>query len=124
MKRTGIRAVSAKRRVQNRIRRGLADEIGRHRCMIGSPVCTGWAEHWHELVGSGTGGSRTDERNLVPCCDACNGGPCENDPRRYEFGWKVRVVDAMQGDGGLVPKRLSPLCLAALRSSMVEDHLF
>ena len=110
-RRTRIRPQSAKRRREQKTRRQLASPFPNEPCWIGLPGCTGWAEHWHELVGSGVGGSRSDKRNLCAACDACNGA-LEDRQDRYQRGLKVHTSDAKPGDGGLVPRVLSRLSLA------------
>lgn len=107
-----MRQVSKRRRSLNAERRKLAADLPDAPCRLRTPVCTGWAEHFHELVGAGVGGSVTDPRNLVPACDTCNGW-IEDRPDRYQMGWKVPAWWAVDGDRGLVPEQLSPLCLAA-----------
>lgn len=78
------------------------------RCVLAlEGVCTGRAECWHELVGAGVGGSRTDPRNIAAACGACNTA-LETHPDRYRNGWKVRSSDAVRGDGGLIPATPSP----------------
>ena len=110
-RRTRIRPQSAKRRREQKTRRQLASPYEHERCWLGLDGCTGWAEHWHELVGSGVGGSRSDPRNLCAACSVCNSGLEDRDDR-YERGLKVRTADAEPGDGGLVPRVLSRLSLA------------
>ena len=111
-RRTRIRPQSAKRRREQKTRRQLASPYEIERCAIDSPVCTGWAEAWHELVGRAQGGSITDPRNLVGCANACNGWVEDNPLEARSRGWKVPSHDAKAGKGGLVPKVLSPLSLA------------
>ena len=89
----------------------MASPFPNEPCWIGLEGCTGWAGHWHELVGSGVGGSRSDPRNLCAACSVCNSGLEDRDDR-YERGLKVRTADAEPGVGGLVPRVLSRLSLA------------
>jgi hypothetical protein len=103
---------SAKRKAEQQVRRALAGQLEGARCQLRLEVCTGGAEHWHELVGAGVGGSRTDLRNLTPACDACN-GYLEQLPDRYERGLKVRAVHAVPGRDGLVPAVAHPLAAAS-----------
>lgn len=98
-----MKTMSGRRVQEQEVRRQMADEIQGHRCMIGlDRVCTGRAEHWHELVASAHRGSRVDRRNLVPSCDACN-GHLETLPDRYDRGLKVKSWDAKPGVDGLIP---------------------
>jgi hypothetical protein len=114
LKRTGrIRPQSAKRRKVNKVRRELANDLLDEPCRIRGPVCTGWAEHFHELVGRAQGGSLTDERNLVPSCDSCNGWIEDNPAVAERNGWKVRSWDAVKGDRGLVPVKPSRIAIAS-----------
>jgi hypothetical protein len=105
-------AQSAKRRAEQKVRRELAGQLEGARCQLRLEPCTGAAEHWHELVGAGVGGSRTDLRNLTPACDACN-GHLEQLPDRYERGLKVRAAHAVPGRDGLVPAVAHPLAVAS-----------
>jgi len=112
MPRTGtLPAQSAKRRRQQADRRDLASPFQHERCWIGLPGCTGWAEHWHELVGAGVQGSRTDKRNIAASCVACNDA-IEVHPQRFELGLKVHAWNAVVGEDGLVPAEPHPLSLA------------
>lgn len=110
-RRATLAAQSPKRRRQQQVRRAAADGMAGERCRLQLEPCTGGAEHWHELVGSGVRGSRVDPRNLVPSCDACN-SHVEDLPDRYVRRLKVRSTDAIPGRGGLVPAVPHPLALA------------
>ena len=110
-RRTRIRPQSAKRRREQKTRRQLASPYEHERCWLGLDGCTGWAEHWHELVPAGRGGSRSDLRNIAAACDRCNEA-VETHPDRYSLGLKVRTADAVKGDGGLVPRKPNPFSLA------------
>ena len=118
LKRTGrLNPVSTRRRRQQHTRTRLAEPWRYTPCWLAIPgLCTGTGEHWHELVGSGVGGSRTDPRNLALACDACNSG-LEDLEERYAAGWKVRSHDAIQGEGGLVPAYPHPLALASRKET-------
>jgi hypothetical protein len=112
VKRTRIRRQSAGRRKQQAERRRLAGNTVRC-CTLRIPnVCTLYAEAWHELVGSGQTGSRTDPRNLAAACNRCNGWVEDFPEIAYRYGWKVRSSDSVPGDGGLVPAVPSPYSLA------------
>lgn len=59
-------------------------------CQVMSPVCTGYAEHLHEILPRGrAGGLRAALRDgdTVICCDACNGYISEHPVWAYEKGW-------------------------------------
>ena len=118
LNRTGdLPKTSRRRRAQQHIRTHLADPWRDTPCWLAIPgLCTGTGQHWHELVGAGVGGSRTDPRNICWACDACNGG-LEGLEERYVAGWKVRSHDAMEGDGGLVPADPHPLALASRKET-------
>ena len=112
MRQTPIKPQSAKRRAQQKIRRELAVQLPQETCWLNiDGFCTGWAECWYELVGSGVGGSRTDRRNLCASCTACNSN-LENHRDRHARGWKVKTADAKPGKDGLVPRVLSRYSLA------------
>jgi hypothetical protein len=108
-----VRAQSAKRRQQQKQRRQLANQLGDRPCSLKVPnVCTFWAEAFHELVGAGQGGSRTDPRNISPACHRCNGF-CEDQPEiAVRFGWKVPGWDSERTETGRVPIRPNPYSLA------------
>jgi hypothetical protein len=111
VKRTPIRRQSAGRRRQQAERRRLAGDTVRC-CVLRVPnVCTFYAEAWHELVGAGQSGSRTDPRNLAAACNRCNGFVEDQPEVAYRYGWKVRSCDAVRGEGGLVPAVPSPYSL-------------
>lgn len=113
MRRTGPpKPQSAKRKADNETRRELAFHFPHEPCWIRSPVCTGWAEHWHELVGRSQEGSITDRRNLCAACRWCNGWIEDHPAEARSRGWKVPAQEAKDGDGGLVPKVLSRFSLA------------
>ena len=113
MKRTGPpKPVSDKRRAKNDVRREEAFHFPHERCWIGSPVCTGWADAWHELVGRAHTGSITDKRNICAACNRCNRWIEDHPTEARRQGWKVPAYEAMPGDGGLVPKVLNPFSLA------------
>lgn len=101
-RRTRIRGQSARRRQEQTVRAALPHEHLGARCRLALDGCTGDAEHFHELVGAGVGGSRVDRRNLVPACDACN-SLIETLPDRHQRRLKVRSTAAKPGVGGLVP---------------------
>lgn len=81
-------------------------------CRIPSPVCTGRADAFHELVGRIQGGSKVDPRNLVPCANTCNTWIEDNPSVAQLKGWKVPAWQATVGHGGLVPAVPSPLTIA------------
>ncbi len=113
MKRSPIRPQSAKRRRVNRARWELAADHLDEPCRIRSEVCTGWAEHFHELVGRRQGGSLTDPRNLVPSCDRCNGWIEDYPELARDNGWKVHQAQSMRAeDGFAVPINPNPLAIA------------
>lgn len=99
----------------DRERSALHAAAGHNVCALKIPgVCTFYRQGWHELVGRAQGGSKTDPRNLAPACNACNGW-CEDNPTvAYRNRWKVRQVDAVVGDRGLVPASPNPFSLAEL----------
>ncbi len=100
------------RREQRTIRTRLAEPWLGTACWLAIPdTCSGVGQHWHELVGAAQQGSRVDPRNICWACDACN-GRLEGRTDRYERGYKVRSTAGERGDGGLVPKLLSPFSLA------------
>lgn len=103
---------SSRRRQEQTVRAALAHEHLGARCRIGSDVCTGDAENFHELVGRAQGGSIIDRRQLVPCCQRCNSWIEDHPTVAYANGWKVRQVDAKPGAGGLVPAVPHPLAIA------------
>lgn len=107
-----VKPMSDKRRAQQADRRQLASPYQHERCWVGAPECTGWAEAWHELVGAAQGGSRTDPRNLVACCNACNRWIEDHPLRARRRGWKVAHTRAVDGVDGLVPAEPNPLSLA------------
>lgn len=111
-RRRGLRRTSAKRDAQQAVRRKLGGAYRHARCRLLTPVCTGRAEAFHELVGRGQTGSIVDERNLVPACNRCNGWAEDNPADAYVLGIKLRSHDATPGDGGLVPAEPHPLAIA------------
>jgi hypothetical protein len=42
-------------------------------CEACTPVCTGLGHHGHERRKASSGGSRTNPRNVLWCCNSCNG---------------------------------------------------
>ena len=106
-----MRWQSDKRRAEQQVRREIAFHYPHERCWVGLEGCTGWAEAWHELVGSGQGGSRSDPRNLCASCNHCN-RMIERLDDRFELGLKIHTSKATKGDGGLVPEDPHPLSLA------------
>lgn len=65
-------------------------------CQIVSPVCTGTAEHIHEILSRGrAGGLKAALRDgeTVPACDACNGYVSENPVWAREQGWLISAKD-------------------------------
>lgn len=111
-RRSPVRAVSPKRRKQQKKRWELAADYLGAPCRLATPVCTGAAEHWHEIVGAGRGGSRTDRRNITPACDRCNSWVEDNPNAAYMAGMKMPVWEAKPGDGGLVPDPDNSLAIA------------
>lgn len=107
-----MRTTSSRRRQELDVRAVLAHEYLGAPCRLKLEVCTGAAEHWHELVASGQGGSKIDRRNIVPSCDACN-SYLETLPDRYDRRLKVRSWDAVPGVDGLVPALPHPLAIAS-----------
>lgn len=107
-----MRAVSKKRQKVNRRRWQLAYDYIDADCRLHTPVCTGKAEHFHELVGRAQGGSTVDPRNLTPACDRCNGWVEDNPAISRKYGWKVPSWQAARGDGGLVPEFRSGFAIA------------
>jgi hypothetical protein len=87
VKRTPIRAVSAKRRAENRVRR--AAELALYEA---SPFCalcgkSGIELHGHERLGRAQGGDPTKPDVLL--CNSCN-TLCEDQPRIAALnGWKI-----------------------------------
>ncbi len=77
-------------------------------CQIGSPVCTGYVEHLHEIYPRGRAGglpaSLRDGPAPVGACDPCNGYVSANPVWAREHGWLVRVSDVRDAehpvDGG------------------------
>lgn len=116
-RKTVLNPQSAKRKVQQAIRRALAGPLHGEPCVLALPVCTGRAEHWHELVPSGRGGSRIDPRNISPSCDACNSLVEDTPTQATARGMKVPTREAMDGEGGLVPIHPNPYSLAHLRGA-------
>ena len=115
MRRTRLKHQSAARRVEQAIRRSLAEQLGRPPCTIRIlNVCTGQAEAFHELVGAGQGGSRVDRRNIAPACNRCNQTIEDRPAEAYREGWKVRRSDAVEGEHGLVPAHPNPRSVAAI----------
>lgn len=112
MRRTRIKPVSDKRRQVNRARRKLAADHLDEPCRLHTPVCTGWAEHFHELVSRGQGGSLTDGRNLVPSCDACNGWVEDNLQEAYMRGVRYPSWESQLGVEGRVPDPANVLAIA------------
>ena len=116
LKRTGrLNPMSARRRKVNAERRRAAESLDGEPCWLTTVVCTGQAEHWHELVGRAQGGSLVDPRNLVPACDRCNGWVEDHPETAAALGYKVRAFDAVPGERGLVPAVLSPYAVAYWR---------
>jgi hypothetical protein len=87
VKRTQLRAVSAKRRADNRVRR--AAELALYEAEPWCAMCgRGNVElHGHELLGRAQGGDPTKPDVLL--CNRCN-ELCESEPRIAALnGWKI-----------------------------------
>jgi hypothetical protein len=93
--RTPIKAVSDKRRAENRERAAMADRLwpdrreGTVMCGCGRPECSRPAADLNEILPRGRGGSITDEANVVPlsreCHDELTFRPAS------ELGWAYRA---------------------------------
>ena len=112
MKRTPINPESDRQKLRRAERRQLASPFEHERCWVGTPVCTGWAEAWHELVGRAQLGSTVDPRNLCAACLRCNSYIEDNPTEARARGWKVPRHRAMEGVDGLVPAEPSPYALS------------
>lgn len=70
-------------------------------CQIMSPVCTGTAEHLHEVLPRGRAGGLKAALRLAPAidaCDPCNGYVMENQVWARERGFLVSLKDLRAGD--------------------------
>lgn len=111
-RRCGLRRTSPRRDADQDVRRRLSAGYEHAACRLLTPVCTGRAEAFHELVGRAQTGSIVDPRNLTPACNRCNSW-CEDNPAdAYVLGIKVRSHDAAPGERGLVPAEPHPLAIA------------
>ena len=77
---------------------------GTEPCQIVSPVCTGYAEHLHEILTRGRAGgleaALRDGPPPVVACDACNGYVGENPVWAAENGWLVSNRKGERRDDG------------------------
>lgn len=109
-----MRRQSKARQRQQVERRRIVARLGDVPCALRTSVCTGRAEALHELVGAAQGGSRTDRRNVSPCCSRCNSYIEDNPNMAYVNGWKVRREHGQRGDNGLVPAVPSRYAVATI----------
>jgi hypothetical protein len=68
-------------------------------CQIMSPVCTGTAEHLHEVLPRGRAGGLKASLRLAPAveaCDACNGWVMEHQVWARERGFLVSLKDVQK----------------------------
>ena len=95
-RRKPIKAVSDRRRVENKVRRAMADARwpdGPPKCVV--PWCPNRADDLHEVLSRARGGSITDEGNTVPLFRGCHTVITYTEPQwAYEFGllkhsWEV-----------------------------------
>lgn len=108
-----MKATSDRRRTDGAARTQLARRYAGVGCRLATPVCTGRAQHLHELVGRAQGGSILDVRNLVPAADVCNSWVEDHPAEAYTAGWKVRRFQAIPGFGGLIPATPHPLAIGS-----------
>jgi hypothetical protein len=85
-KRSPVKAVSDRRRKENRERTKLIKALsadGRPLCAWPGP--SHWADDLHEVLTRGRGGSITDEGNVRPLCREHHDLVTAEDPRAYEY---------------------------------------
>lgn len=96
VRRTPLKPVSAKRAVENRQRRKMADERwpdGPPKCAV--PNCHRLADDLHEVLSRARGGSITDPTNTVPLCRGCHTVITDTEPEwAYELGLLRHSWDA------------------------------
>lgn len=68
VRRSPLRAVSAVRAAENRLRRKIVDELFPERPVCHRPGCHQWADDVHEPLTRARGGSIVDPDNMVPLC--------------------------------------------------------
>ena len=67
-----LRAVSARRRAENRLRRKVVDKLFPERPACARPGCGQWADDVHEPLTRARGGSIVDPENMAALCRACH----------------------------------------------------
>jgi hypothetical protein len=85
-----VRAQSAKRRAQQKIRRKVLEAIVAERGVWCEPQligCEGVAVDGHEVLPRSAGGSITDPANIVISCRACHRHITENPAWARKAGW-------------------------------------
>lgn len=71
-RRAPLRAVSAARAAENRLRRKIVDQLFPERPACFRPGCGRWADDVHEPLTRARGGSIVDPENMVPLCRPCH----------------------------------------------------
>ena len=70
VRRTPLRAVSAVRAAENRLRRKIVGQLFPERPVCHRPGCCQWADDVHEPLTRARGGSIVDPENMIPLCRA------------------------------------------------------
>lgn len=93
-----LRAVSAARAAENRLRRKIVDQLFPERPVCFRPGCYQWADDVHEPLTRARGGSIVDPDNMCPLCRTCHGlvtfAPESELDWAYECGLLVHSWDA------------------------------
>jgi hypothetical protein len=71
-KRAPLKAVSGKRKRENRHRAAMVRDLYPERPQCGRPSCGNWADDLHEPLTRARGGSIVDPDNQVPLCRTCH----------------------------------------------------
>ena len=72
LRRTPLRAVSAARAAENRLRRVIVGQLFPERPVCERPGCGHWADDVHEPLTRARGGSIVDPDNMIALCRACH----------------------------------------------------
>jgi len=88
-RRTPLRAVSAKRQAENRLRRKVVVELFPERPMCAKPGCVRFADDVHEPLTRARGGSITDPANMAPLCRECHDAVTFRPDS--ELGWAYEI---------------------------------